>query len=400
MPCARQARGRPAAQVDPVAERDEQDVAPVAVPADRAERRPGPSAVVRRGPAAVALLEQVAGVVPRDRLDEHADPALARASSKQARSSPGASAGGWVRRAPARGCRAARRASCRCGSGRRTLAGRPGRRPGPPSRCGTARRRRRQRRRLAAQLVLGVVQVGEVLDLGHRHEPGQGGAQGGAEDRLLVEQGVEDPPAAEPLVQAAGDAVHAALDRHVLAEDECLGMGRQQLGERGVDRPAPGSAAGPSPGAAARPAPSAGAGESRAAPSPRRGCRAAPRRHAGGLVHHPVTDRLVARRAPRPAQRAARRPARGRRRGAGRARSRPRSRAGSGRRSRCPSRRGRGTGRCSGAGRPANVGLADVGQRLVVTASRSSGRRRPPPVRDAREAAEHRARPAAAATRC
>ena len=53
----------------------------------------------------------------------------------------------------------------------------------------------RQAGRLAAQLVLGVVQVGEVLDLGDRHEPGHPGAERQAEDRLLVEQRVEHPPA-------------------------------------------------------------------------------------------------------------------------------------------------------------------------------------------------------------
>jgi hypothetical protein len=46
------------------------------------------------------------------------------------------------RRSPAPGCRAARRPRCRCGSGRRTLSGRPARRSGPPSGCGTRRRRR------------------------------------------------------------------------------------------------------------------------------------------------------------------------------------------------------------------------------------------------------------------
>ena len=49
-----------------------------------------------------------------------------------------------------------------------------------------------QRGRLAAELVLGVVQVGEVLDLGDRDQPGQPGAQPKTENRLLVEQGVED----------------------------------------------------------------------------------------------------------------------------------------------------------------------------------------------------------------
>ena len=64
------------------------------------------------------------------------------------------------------------------------------------------------------------MQVGEVLDLRDGQQPGQPGAEGQAEDRLLVEQGVEDPAGAEPAGQAAGDAVHAALAADVLAEHE------------------------------------------------------------------------------------------------------------------------------------------------------------------------------------
>ena len=48
-----------------------------------------------------------------------------------------------------------------------------------------------QARRLAAELVLGVVQVGEVLDLRDRQQPGDPGAERDPEDRLLVEQRVE-----------------------------------------------------------------------------------------------------------------------------------------------------------------------------------------------------------------
>ena len=104
--------------------------------------------------------------------------------------------GGPARRSPARGCRAARRARCRCGSGRRSPSGSRSRRCARPAGSCTARWRRTQARRLAAQLVLGVVQVGEVLDLRDRHQPGHAGAERQPEDRLLVEQRVEDPPAA------------------------------------------------------------------------------------------------------------------------------------------------------------------------------------------------------------
>ena len=45
-----------------------------------------------------------------------------------------------------------------------------------------------QRGRLAADLVSGVVQVRQVLDLGHRQQAGQPGAQRNPEDGLLVQR--------------------------------------------------------------------------------------------------------------------------------------------------------------------------------------------------------------------
>ncbi len=50
-----------------------------------------------------------------------------------------------------------------------------------------------QSRRLAANLVLGIVDVGEELDLGDREKVVMGGADSEAEDGLLVEQGVDHP---------------------------------------------------------------------------------------------------------------------------------------------------------------------------------------------------------------
>ena len=55
-----------------------------------------------------------------------------------------------------------------------------------------------ERGRLAAELVLGVVEVGEVLDLGDRDEAGDRRAEREPEDRRLVEQRVEDARGAEP----------------------------------------------------------------------------------------------------------------------------------------------------------------------------------------------------------
>src|SRR5215203_5629808 len=79
-------------------------------------------------------------------------------------------------------------------------------------------REERQRGALAAYLVLCVVQVGQVLDLRNGHESRQARSQRQSQDRLLVEQGVEDTPGSEPAGQPTGGSVHAALASDVLAE--------------------------------------------------------------------------------------------------------------------------------------------------------------------------------------
>src|SRR5688500_8168944 len=90
--------------------------------------------------------------------------------------------------------------------------------------------------RLATELVLGVVEVGEVLDLGDRQQAGDTGAEPEAEDRLLVEEGVEDAGGAGLALQPARDAVDTALDADVLAEHEHATVGGEQVAERPVDR--------------------------------------------------------------------------------------------------------------------------------------------------------------------
>nr|BFE81092.1 hypothetical protein GCM10020093_036930 [Planobispora longispora] len=80
------------------------------------------------------------------------------------------------------------------------------------------------------------MQIGEILDLGDRHQPGQAGAEGQAEYGLLVQEGVEHPARAEALLQAPGDAVDAALAGDVLAEDQHVGVGGQGVGQGPVDR--------------------------------------------------------------------------------------------------------------------------------------------------------------------
>ncbi len=93
-----------------------------------------------------------------------------------------------------------------------------------------------QRRGFAANLVLGVVVVGQILDLRYRQEAELRRADGHAEDALLVEQGVEDPAGTELLVELRGDAIDATALGNVLTEDQHLGVLGQQVAQRVVDR--------------------------------------------------------------------------------------------------------------------------------------------------------------------
>ncbi len=92
-----------------------------------------------------------------------------------------------------------------------------------------------QRRALTANLVRGVVQIGEVLDLRYGKQPGHPRAECQPEDRLFVEQRVEHPRRTRPVEQSAGDPVDAALSRDVLAEDDGLGIAVKDVVQRAVD---------------------------------------------------------------------------------------------------------------------------------------------------------------------
>jgi hypothetical protein len=94
-----------------------------------------------------------------------------------------------------------------------------------------------QRRRLAAQLVLGIVDVSEELDLGDRQQAVMGCADAEAEDALLVEQSVDHPTGSEPLVQLRGDVVDAALRPDILAGDDDVPVRQHQVGERPAQEP-------------------------------------------------------------------------------------------------------------------------------------------------------------------
>ena len=88
---------------------------------------------------------------------------------------------------------------------------------------------------LAAELVFSVVQVRQILDLGHGQAAQVAGADGHAQDALFVQQGVEDPPDASLLRQVCGHVVHAALLRDVLSEDPHAGVLHQQVTDGPVE---------------------------------------------------------------------------------------------------------------------------------------------------------------------
>lgn len=81
-----------------------------------------------------------------------------------------------------------------------------------------------ERGRLAADLVLSVVQVSKVLNLGYRQQSSEPAPESHAEDGLLIEQGVEYPGRPEASLQSLCHAVHAAFSGHVLAEHEHSGV--------------------------------------------------------------------------------------------------------------------------------------------------------------------------------
>src|SRR5215213_4190937 len=81
-------------------------------------------------------------------------------------------------------------------------------------------REERQGRGLASELILGIVQVGQVLDLGNRKQAGDAATERDAEDGLLVEKRVEHPSGAEAALQPTGYAVDTSLLADVLAKDE------------------------------------------------------------------------------------------------------------------------------------------------------------------------------------
>ena len=92
-----------------------------------------------------------------------------------------------------------------------------------------------KRRRLAAYLVLGIVQIGQKLDFRDRHKAIMPHPDGEAQYGLFVEQCIKHPRRAEFLLQTLGHPVHPALARHIFAKQRDIGVAQHQIGERKVD---------------------------------------------------------------------------------------------------------------------------------------------------------------------
>ena len=184
MPLGGQPGRHPQAHPQPVAERDDGQVAPVPVAAGAAHRdvAPATAPAARRGRASRRRRARCRSRVWYSAIGSRKTQTRPSASAPR----PGRSAAwrprrraGPGRRRSGRGCRAARPARCRCGSGRRSLSGRRGRRS---ARSSGLRywpwEKNGERRGLAADLVGRVVQVGQVLDLRDRQQPGQARRRG------------------------------------------------------------------------------------------------------------------------------------------------------------------------------------------------------------------------------
>jgi hypothetical protein len=188
------------------------------------------------GPLAIAVLEEIAGMVAGDRLEENTHAAILLGQVEA-----GAEQAGRLSRVARHGEDEARNVSQ---DGDRvvivevtaepTLGGEAGD-PDNHSVVVLPVGEETQGGCLATQLVLGVVKVGEVLDLGYWHVPGQPRPERDSQDGLLVEQGVEHPEASETLAESAGDSIHPTLDGNVLAKEQGLRVDGHQVRERGID---------------------------------------------------------------------------------------------------------------------------------------------------------------------
>ena len=178
MPDSGEAPRHPQRQVQPVGPRHDQHVVALAGRAGRRRSARAPPTSgrvgVRRRPDTVARLVQVARVVERDRLEEHAHRARRRRPPPRSVRSIGAASAGCAGRRddePGDVAQHADRVVVVEVAAEALLVAEPG--DAHDHRVAVlAVGEELQARRLAAELVLGVVQVGEVLDLRDRQQPG------------------------------------------------------------------------------------------------------------------------------------------------------------------------------------------------------------------------------------
>ena len=100
--------------------------------------------------------------------------------------------------------------------------------------------KKRQCRRLAAQLIFGVVQIGQKLNFGHRDKTVMRHADGKAQNRLLVQQCVDHPAGAKAGMQLLRHAVNATFAPDIFAHHHDLGVLQHQIGQRPIDNAAHG----------------------------------------------------------------------------------------------------------------------------------------------------------------
>ena len=93
----------------------------------------------------------------------------------------------------------------------------------------------RQCRRLSAQLVFGIVQIGKELDFRHRDKAIMRSTDGKAKNALFIQQRVDDPCGAKARLQLLRDPVNAAFATDVFAHQQCLGVGKHHVMQRPVD---------------------------------------------------------------------------------------------------------------------------------------------------------------------
>ncbi len=97
-------------------------------------------------------------------------------------------------------------------------------------------RKERKRRRLAPDLVLGIVDIGEELDLRQRQQPVVRRADRQPQDRLLVQQGIDHPRRTEPRMQLLRGSIDPTLRPHILPANNRARILQQHVRQRPADQ--------------------------------------------------------------------------------------------------------------------------------------------------------------------